>query len=60
VPGWDNVFVATGHFRAGVQLSIGTAQAIAELFTGKPTCVPLETFAVGRKPVPGVQPAFRS
>jgi glycine oxidase len=60
VPGWDNIFVATGHFRAGVQLSIGTAQAIAELFTGKPTCVPLETFAVGRKPVPGVQPAFRS
>jgi glycine oxidase len=60
VPGWDNVFVATGHFRAGVQLSIGTAQAIAELFTDQPTCVPLETFAVDRKPVPGVQPAFRS
>jgi glycine oxidase len=60
VPGWDNVFVATGHFRAGVQLSIGTAQAITEQFTGKATCVPLEAFAVDRKPVMGVRTAFRS
>jgi glycine oxidase len=60
VPGWDNVFVATGHFRAGVQLSIGTAQAITELFTGKPTCVPLEAFAVDRKPAAGGKTAFRS
>jgi glycine oxidase len=27
-PGTGNVYVATGHFRAGVQLSIGTAQAV--------------------------------
>lgn len=60
VPGWENVFVATGHFRAGVQLSIGTAQAITELFTGQPTCVPLEAFAVDRKPQPGGKTAFRS
>jgi glycine oxidase len=60
VPGWDNVFVATGHFRAGVQLSIGTGQAITELFTGKPTCVPLEAFAVDRKPAAGGKTAFRS
>jgi glycine oxidase len=60
VPGWDNVFVATGHFRAGVQLSIGTAQAITELFTGKPTCVPLEAFAVDREPQVGGKVAFRS
>jgi glycine oxidase len=60
VPGWDNVFVATGHFRAGVQLSIGTAQAIAELFTGKPTCVPLDAFRVDRKPNAGGAVAFRS
>ena len=60
VPGWDNVFVATGHFRAGVQLSIGTAQAVAELFTGKPTCVPLDAFAVDRKPAAGGKTAFRS
>jgi glycine oxidase len=60
VPGWDNVFVATGHFRAGVQLSIGTAQAITELFTGQPTCVPLEAFAVDRQPASGGMTAFRS
>ena len=59
VPGWDNVFVATGHFRAGVQLSLGTAQAIAERFTGKPTCVPLEAFALDRKPT-ATKSAFRS
>jgi glycine oxidase len=41
VPGWRNVFVATGHFRAGVQLSIGTAQAVCDLLTGQPPCVPL-------------------
>jgi glycine oxidase len=60
LPGWQNVFVATGHFRAGVQLSIGTAQAITELFTGRPTCVPLEAFAVDRTPRPGGPAAFRS
>ena len=59
VPGWDNVFVAAGHFRAGVQLSIGTAQAITELVTGKPTCVPLEAFALDRKPS-ATKSAFRS
>ena len=60
VPGWDNVFVAAGHFRAGVQLSIGTAQAITELLTGKPTCVPLEAFALHRMPDVNLKQAFRS
>jgi glycine oxidase len=60
VPRWDGVFVATGHFRAGVQLSIGTAQAITELLTGKPTCVPLEAFALDRKPDANAKSAFRS
>ncbi len=60
VPGWDNVFVAAGHFRAGVQLSIGTAQAISELLTCKPTCVPLEAFALDRKPDANAKSAFRS
>jgi glycine oxidase len=60
VPGWDNVFVATGHFRSGIQLSIGTAQVITELFTGKPTCVPLDAFALARAPVTKATVAFRS
>lgn len=60
VPGWENVFIATGHFRAGVQLSIGTAQVITELFTGKPTCVTLEPFGVCRKPGATAKQTFRS
>jgi len=60
VPGMDNIYVATGHFRAGVQLSIGTAQVITELFTGRSTCVPLTAFAVNRKPAHVVKAAFRS
>jgi glycine oxidase len=60
VPGWDNVFVATGHFRSGVQLSLGTAQAIAEHFTGKATSVPIDAFALDRNPVVGPRAAFRS
>ncbi len=60
VPGWDNVFVAAGHFRAGVQLSIGTAQAVTELLTGKPTCVPLSAFALDRTPGANAKGAFRS
>jgi glycine oxidase len=59
VPGWENVFVAAGHFRAGVQLSIGTAQALTQFLTGKPTCVPLEAFALDRKPS-AIRSAFRS
>jgi glycine oxidase len=60
VPGWENAFVASGHFRAGVQLSIGTAQAITELLTGQPTCVPLAAFALNRLPEVNVKQAFRS
>ena len=60
VPGWNNVFVAAGHFRAGVQLSIGTARVITELFEGRPTSVSLGAFRLGREPATGARPAFRS
>ena len=60
VPGWGDVFVAAGHFRAGVQLSLGTAQAITELLTGVPTYVDLDAFAVDRKPQASAKSAFRS
>jgi glycine oxidase len=59
VPGWDNAFVAAGHFRAGVQLSIGTASALTDLLTGQPTCIPLEALALDRKPG-APRSAFRS
>jgi glycine oxidase len=60
VPGQANVLVATGHFRAGVQLSIGTAQVMTELITGRPTCVPVSAFALDRQPAAGGVAAFRS
>lgn len=60
VPGRDNVFVAAGHFRAGVQLSIGTAQAVTDLLTGRPPCVDLRAFALDREPQTGTKSAFRS
>lgn len=59
VPGWQNVFAAAGHFRAGVQLSIGTAQAVCELLTNRRPCVPLAAFALDRKPG-ATKSAFRS
>jgi len=51
VPGWDNLFVAAGHFRAGIQLSMGTALVMKELLLGQPTTVPLEPFRLDR-PLP--------
>lgn len=60
VPGADNVFVATGHSRAGVQLSIGTAQAMTDLLTGQTPCVDLTAFALDRQPNTGAKSAFRS
>ena len=60
VPGLKNAFVAAGHFRAGVQLSVGTAVVMSELLTGTPCCVPLDTFALDRTPTLAGKPAFRS
>jgi glycine oxidase len=60
VPGVDNAFVATGHFRAGVQLSLGTAETVLELVTGQRTSVDLESFALDRPPRSAGVPAFRS
>jgi glycine oxidase len=59
LPGWENVWVAAGHFRAGVQLSPGTARLIAEVWSGQTPCVPLD--AVGwHRPFPSGPRAFRS
>jgi glycine oxidase len=48
VPGLDNLFVAAGHFRAGIQLSPGTGLAMAELLCGQAPGVPLEAFRLDR------------
>jgi glycine oxidase len=60
VPGIDNLFVAAGHFRSGIQLSPGTALVMKETLLEQPTTIPLEPFRLDRTPAPAHRPAFRS
>ena len=46
VPGWDNLFVAAGHFRAGIQLSPGTALIMKECLLGRPLSFPIDVFSL--------------
>jgi glycine oxidase len=48
VPGLDNLFVAAGHFRAGIQLAAGSGQVMAELLQGRPPSLALEAFCLDR------------
>jgi glycine oxidase len=48
VPGVANLFVAAGHFRAGIQLSPGTATLMTELILGRPPTIPLDAFRLDR------------
>jgi glycine oxidase len=48
VPGWENVFVAAGHFRAGIQLSPGTGLVMKQLLLGEKVSMPLEAFGLER------------
>jgi glycine oxidase len=60
VPGWDNLFVAAGHFRSGLQLSPGTGLLMKELLLGQTPTLPLEPFRLDRlTSLPGPVP-FRS
>ncbi|MEI6256469.1 MAG: FAD-dependent oxidoreductase [Planctomycetota bacterium] len=53
VPDCSNAFVATGHFRAGLHQSTGTAVLVADLMTGRPPALDPAPFAADRKPDPG-------
>jgi glycine oxidase len=48
VPEFDNLFIAAGHFRAGIQLSPGTALVMKELLLHQPLTIPLEPFSIER------------
>jgi glycine oxidase len=48
VPGFKNLYVASGHFRSGLQLSCGTAVVMADLILGQPSEIDLTPFRVGR------------
>lgn len=59
VPGWDNLFVGAGHFRAGLQLSPASGLLLCQALLGRTPLLPLEPFAPGR-PVTGAPGAARS
>jgi glycine oxidase len=49
VPGIDNLFVAAGHFRAGIQLSPGTGMLLKEMILGQPLSMPMDAFRLDRQ-----------
>ena len=55
VPGVDNLFVAAGHFRAGIQLSPGTALVMKQVLLGEKTAIPLEDFRFDRSLDPPIR-----
>jgi glycine oxidase len=48
VPGVEGLFVAAGHFRAGIQLSPGTAQVMKEMILDQPLTMPMDAFRLDR------------
>jgi glycine oxidase len=48
VPGWQNLFVAAGHFRHGIQLSAGTGLLMKELLLGQKTTLDCSPFSMER------------
>jgi glycine oxidase len=51
VPGWKNLHVSAGHFRAGLQLSPASGLVMAQQILGQAPLIPLEAFRLDR-PVP--------
>lgn len=57
---FDNLWVAAGHFRSGIQLSPATAQVLSAAMLGRPTALSLQPFRPDRPAAPPVRVAFRS
>jgi glycine oxidase len=60
VPGWRNAFLASGHFRAGIQTSIGSAEIMSALLREQPPPIDIADFRIDRPPAPPPPTAFRS
>ncbi|QDV38497.1 glycine oxidase ThiO [Tautonia plasticadhaerens] len=60
VPGYENLIVAAGHRRSGLQLSPATAEVVADLLLGRRPFVDLTDFRPDRPAAPPVPEAFRS
>jgi glycine oxidase len=48
VSDFENLFVAAGHFRSGLQMSPGTARVMRQLLLDQPTDIPLDGFSLTR------------
>ncbi len=60
-PGFKNLIVATGHRRAGLQLSTATAEVVADLVLKRPPRLDLQDFRLDRPAGPsGTDDPFRS
>ena len=60
LPGFDNAFIATGHKRAGLQLSPATAEVVTDLVLGRTPGMDLNAFRVEREPTFADEGTFRS
>jgi glycine oxidase len=49
IPGWDNAFIAAGHYRSGLQLAPATAVVMSQLIRGEAASFPLDAFRVDRR-----------
>lgn len=59
-PEFENLVVATGHRRAGLQLSPATAVIVADLLAGRSPRLALDVFRPGRPPGPPPRDLFHS
>ncbi|MFO0956283.1 MAG: glycine oxidase ThiO [Isosphaeraceae bacterium] len=57
---YPNLVLATGHRRAGLQLSTGTAEVVRRIVLGLPEVLDLAAFRPGREPAASGESAFRS
>jgi glycine oxidase len=60
LPGFENLYVAAGHFRMGIQMSPATGVVMSELLQDRPTTIPLAAFAPGRLQTAAHRLAFYS
>ena len=58
--GFENVIVASGHKRAGLQLAPATAELVADLVLERQPRLDMTSFRLDRQPEPAEEVAFRS
>jgi glycine oxidase len=60
MPELENVWVAAGHFRAGIHLSPATGRIMSQLVCGEAPAIPVDAFRLDRPTDAPIRPAFRS